>query len=156
MRQFNGSATTHMHASPGDIFAVITDIDRLPEWNDAIERILERPATMTPGAEWLIVMHPSRLPRWKSRSHVVDVEPDARFSYRSHTEDSNPSYATWTWDLTPTADGTQVDVTWEANPKTAFRQLLAAPIRRRMLEREVATSLDRLRRIVEPAGRLAS
>jgi hypothetical protein len=36
------------------VFDLITDFDRLPEWNRAVKRILDRPAALAPGAEWVV------------------------------------------------------------------------------------------------------
>jgi uncharacterized protein YndB with AHSA1/START domain len=153
VNEFHGSACMAMVASAADVFEVISDLDRLPEWNRAIERVVERPAALEPGAEWVVVMHPEHLPRWRSRSHVEALEPDRRFVYRSHTDDDNPSFAVWQWDLTPAGDdGVEVTVRWEGHPKTIGRKLLGAPMRSRMLTREVVTSLAAVRARVE-AGR---
>jgi uncharacterized protein YndB with AHSA1/START domain len=152
MREFHGTATARVKAPADVVFDLITDLDRLPEWNRAVNRIVERPAALTPGAEWVVVMRPPGMPDWKSRSQVEEIQPGRRFSYRSHSDDSNPSYALWRWDIEPADGGAQVTVSWEGHPKTAGRRLFAAPIRRRMLEREVAVSLDAMRRILEPSG----
>ena len=150
MNEFHGSATTLVTASADGVFALITDLDRLPEWNRAIRRVVERPAALVSGAEWVVVMHPPKMPSWKSRSHVEALEPGVRFAYRSHTDDRNPSYAHWQWDLAPTGDGTRVTVSWDGYPKTPFRRRIAAPLRSRMLQREAAASLDTIRRTLEP------
>jgi uncharacterized protein YndB with AHSA1/START domain len=152
MREFHGSVTTEVKASPADVFAFITDLDRLPEWNQAIRRIVERPATLTPGAEWVVVIRPRGMPPWKSRSQLEVIEPDARFEYRSHTDDHNPSYARWRWHIAPTDEGVRLTVSWDAHPETIGRKLFAAPLRRRMLRREVSASLDAIRGILEPTG----
>lgn len=150
MNEFHGSARMAMAASPADVFEVISDLDRLPEWNRAIERVVERPVALEPGAEWVVVMHPEHLPRWRSRSHVEALEPERRFVYRSHTDDDNPSFAVWQWDLTPAGDdGVEVTVRWDGHPRTIGRKLLGAPMRSRMLTREVATSLAAVRARVE-------
>ena len=101
MDEFHGTATATVRASAEETFDLITDLDRLPEWNRAIQRIVERPADVTPAAEWVVVMRPPGMPSWKSRSHVQEIEPGARFAYRTHTDDSNPSYALWQWDIAP-------------------------------------------------------
>jgi uncharacterized protein YndB with AHSA1/START domain len=152
MREFHGTAAARVRASARQVFELITDVDRLPEWNRAIERSVERPAALTPDAEWVVVMHPPGMPSWKSRSHPQEIEPGTRFAYRSHSDDSNPSYALLRWDIAPTLDSVQVTVSWDGYSKTIGRKLIAAPIRRRMLEREVAASLDTIRRTLEPAG----
>lgn len=149
MREFHGTATTRVQASAHEVFELVTDLDRLSDWNRAIERIVERPATLEPGAEWVVVVHPPGMPRWRSRSRVEDIEPDTRFAYRSRTDDSNPSYALWRWDVAPAGDGAQVTVSWDGYPKTAGRKLFGAPLRRRMLRRETAESLEAMRRTLE-------
>jgi uncharacterized protein YndB with AHSA1/START domain len=149
MREFHGTATTQVPAPPDEVFAVITDVDRLSDWNRAIERTIEGASALTPGAEWVVLMHPPGLPSWRSRSRLVEIEPGARFAYRTNTDDDNPSFATWQWTLEPTDTGSQVSVSWDVYPKTIGRRLLAAPLRRRMLRRETAASLDTLRRTLE-------
>jgi uncharacterized protein YndB with AHSA1/START domain len=152
MREFRGSATTEVKASATEVFQLITDVERLPLWNQAIRRIVERPATFTPGAEWVVVMRPQGMPPWKSRSHVEVIESDARFEYRSHSDDHNPSYARWRWDIAPTDDGVRLTVSWDGHPETIGRKLFAASLRRRMLRREVSASLDAIRGILESTG----
>src|SRR5207245_2945288 len=78
MQGFQGTATARVEAAPEAIFALITNIDRLPEWNDAIESVAERPPELEVGSEWLVVMHPRHVPRWRSRSTVEDIDRDAR------------------------------------------------------------------------------
>ena len=56
------------------------------------------------------------------------------------------------WDITPTGDGVRLTVSWDGHPKTFGRKLFAAPLRRRMLRREVSASLDTIRRILESTG----
>jgi hypothetical protein len=46
---------TEVVAAPADaVFAVITDIDRLPEWNAIVHAVVEGPAAMTRDAEWVV------------------------------------------------------------------------------------------------------
>jgi uncharacterized protein YndB with AHSA1/START domain len=149
MREFHGTATTHVQASADEVFALVTDLDRLPEWNRAVRSTIERPPALTPGAEWVVVMRPPGVPSWKSRSELDEIEPGSRFAYRSSTDDENPSFARWQWDVEQTDDGSRVSVSWDVDPKTIGRRLLAAPLRRRMLRRETADSLDTLRRTLE-------
>ena len=152
-REFHGSATGHLPGVPcNDVFEHITNIDLLPTWNRAIEQVVESPPALTPGAEWVVVMHPSAMPRWKSRSRgVEEITPGTSFTYRSQTDDGNPSFVTWQWLLTPAIDGTDVTVRWDGYPQTVGRRLVGAPLRRRMLQHEAPASLESLRRVLEPA-----
>ena len=147
MHEFHGSATVHLEATPEAVFELITDVGRLPEWNDAIESVAEQPPELAEGAEWLVVMHPARLMRWQSRSTAQEIDRDKRrFAYRTVNADGNPSYAVWHWQVNPADDGSEVMVTWDVFLKTADRRWLAGPLRRRGLRHEVAASLPAIDR----------
>ena len=149
MDHFKGVATGHVSASPGAVFELVTDIARLPEWNRCISTVVEAPASLPPGTEWVVKIRPPGLLPWNSRSRVEEYDPDGlRFAYRSQSDDGNPSYAVWTWALRPDGDGTLVTVDWEGNPKTFWRQRLFAPMRRRQLEHEVVASIAELERVL--------
>ena len=108
------------------IFDTITDIERLPEWNGAIEQVIDRPARLTPCAMWTVEMHPARPVRWKSVSTLQELDTDAlRFSYRTVNADGNSSYTLWTWTLTPRPSGVQVSVRWDVYLATLDRRLFA-------------------------------
>jgi uncharacterized protein YndB with AHSA1/START domain len=143
MREIHGSANDRVDADAEAVFRLITDVDRLPEWNDAIECVVERPTELTAGAEWIVKMHPNRVMSWNSRSTVEEIDRDAhRFTYRTVNADGNPSYAEWTWEITPLESGADVSVTWDVYLETIDRRLLAGPIRQRQLRKEVAASLQ--------------
>jgi hypothetical protein len=145
MQEFHGQASVHVDVSPDAAFALVTDVDRLPSWNRAIEAVVERPAELASGSEWTVKMHPPRLPAWFSVSHVEALDPGARrFTYRTRNADGNPSYVNWSWEVSPAADGADVTVTWDCHLKTLDRKLLAGPMRKRQLAREVPASLAAL------------
>ncbi len=145
MREIHDQADAVIEGDPRALFETITDIARLPEWNGAIEQVLDRPARLRPGASWTVEMHPSRPLRWKSVSTVQELDAeDLRFSYRTVNADGNPSYTLWCWELTPTPSGARVSVRWDVYLETMDRRLLAGPIRRRQLRKEVAASLGDL------------
>jgi uncharacterized protein YndB with AHSA1/START domain len=135
------SVTVTVAASPADVFDLITDLDRLPEWNHCVEKVLDKPVALERGAEWVVQMHAIGT-RWPSRSRAHEVDRRAlRFSCRSQSDDGNPSSAEWAWEVEPTAGGTKVTVKWDLYPRTLFRKLLAVRVRHHMLNGEVATSL---------------
>ncbi len=143
--QFRGEASRIVDGPAARVFDVITDVDRLPEWNAAIDAIIERPPQLAEGTEWLVRIHVPRLPKWKSRSTVQHVDFDNwRFVYSSTSEDRNPSYIDWFWTVVDRSGRSEVTVRWHGYPQTFFRQRFAAPMRSRQLEREVAASLDAL------------
>lgn len=148
MREFHGTATTFIDATPESVFDFITDINLLPEWNAAIESVVSAPGSLAYGSEWVVVMHPSRVPRWNSRSHLEAINRDAlRFAYRSQSDDGNASYVQWTWQIVAVDGGAQVTVMWEGHPMTFWRRALFAPLLRRpQLSKEVPASLDAIHR----------
>jgi hypothetical protein len=145
MREIHDRAETTINADAKALFTRITNLERLPDWNKAIEKVIDRPSALTPGASWTVQMHPSRLMRWKSVSTLSELDCEARrFSYRTVNADGNPSYTLWEWEVTPTGDGVEVSVHWDVFLVTLDRRLLAGPIRGRQLRHEVANSLTAL------------
>ena len=141
-----GSVTEEVGAPAPEVFALVTDVERLPEWNRIITKVVERPPTLGPNAEWVVELR-SMGSSWKSRSRVLALDADARrFSYRSQTDDGNPSYGDWSWTIADADDGSRVTVTWELWPKTFWRRTLLARVRNRQLRREVRSSVRALER----------
>ena len=135
------SASTRIPASPGSVFALVTDPARLPDWNAAITDVLAAPAHLEPGSVWKIRLH-ALGQTWASVSTVTAIDATSgRFTYRSKSDDGNPSYADWEWRVEPDRDGSAVTVAVELNPLTFWRKHLLVNIRRPSLRREVEASL---------------
>ena len=147
------TADVRVRCSPTAAFELLTDLDRLAEWNALIDAVVDRPAELTPGAVWKVAMRKGGM-RWVSRSEVVTHDPSARrFTYRSGTDDGNPSYSEWSWSCDADGEGTIVRVGWRLHPVTRLRRWLIAPLRARMLRREVPVSMEALRALLEEADR---
>jgi hypothetical protein len=50
-------ASMAMPATPDVVFATVTDIGRLPEWNDRMTSVIEKPAALKTGAQWVVEFH---------------------------------------------------------------------------------------------------
>lgn len=140
------TTTAHIPADPNVVFATITDIARLPDWNDAIVRVVDSPTNLADGAQWVVELH-ALGQHWNSRSTVAHLDPEARrFGHRSQTDDGNPSWVDWHWSIDDGPDGgAEVTVAWELHPVTFWRRVLFSHIRRRQLARtEVPASLAAL------------
>ncbi len=138
------SATARVDADPAVVFARLTDIARLAEWNTAITEVIEQPAELTPGAVWKVRLH-ALGQSWVSRSTLVELDPaERRFRYRSQSDDGNASFADWEWRVQPDGPGATVSVTVELHPLTFWRKYLLVHIRRPALRREMRASLDAL------------
>lgn len=137
--------TAHVGAEPTVVFAALTDPARLPHWNAAVRRVVEAPPSLTQGAEWVVEMH--ILGRtWHSRAEVTELDAEKLvFRHRSRTDDGNPSFADWSWTVTPTpAGGSDVTVSWDLHPQTFWRRVLFVHVRRWQLRGEVAASMRAL------------
>lgn len=147
-----GSVTEKLPIEADELFAVVTDVDRLPEWNSIIRGVIKRPSVLARDAEWVVELS-AMGNTWRSRSTVLEHDVAAlRFVYRSRTDDGNPSYGDWCWQVVGDHDGSRVTVTWDLHPQTFWRRVLFAPVRNRQLKREVRASLRALERAAEASS----
>ena len=139
------SASAVVPADPAAVFRTLTDVARLPEWNDAMVSVVDQPAKLEVGAEWVVEFH-ALGQTWRSRSTLEELDAvGRRFAYRSGTDDGNPSYARWVWEVTDAPGGSRVTVAWELHPVTFWRRVLLVRVRARQLARtEVPASLAAL------------
>jgi uncharacterized protein YndB with AHSA1/START domain len=144
------SATALIRATPDEVFALLTDVDRLPSWNTELVEVLERPQRLLPGTEFVVRMHAAGM-TWPSRTRVLEVDPSRRhLVYRSVSDDGNPSFTIWTWDIAPHPSGAEVTVAWDPNPRTLLRRCFVVHWRKRCLRRQVPRSLQALAAVLEP------
>lgn len=148
-----GSVEGHVEAPAEAIFDAITDPAGLPEWNKRILGIVEHPARLEEGAEWVVRMriYGQRFP---SRSRVLRLDRHAgRFQYRS-SPDGDPDFANWTWEVVPEGTGSRVSVPWDLNPALFWNRTLWVHLRVRGLPKEVSASLVALERFVTAKTRV--
>jgi uncharacterized protein YndB with AHSA1/START domain len=150
LTEFTSHATGEVAAPAADVFAALTDVAALPRWNACIDRVLEpldRP--MEAGSVWVVQMKiPVPPASWPSRATCTTYDAERfTFAHRSVTDDGNPSFVEWRWQVTPLTPATsRVDVTWSVNPRTLWRRLVLARMRRPQLVAEVGRSLRTLDR----------
>ena len=145
LKEFRGHASAVLDADPGEVFAALIDVDRLPQWNKRVERVLEPPAApLEPGVEWVVKMSVPPA-SWPSRARVTTLDHDRLvFEHVSQSDDGNPSYGIWTWSVSAVDGGARVDVAWAVHPATFWRRFLFAKLRRGQLADEVPASLAAL------------
>lgn len=138
-------ASAVLSAAPDAVFATLTDLARLPDWNAAMTSVVEQPSHLEIGADWVVEFQ-ALGQRWRSRSTLEEFDVTARrFVYRSGTDDGNPSYARWSWEVVDDPAGSRVTVTWSLHPATFWRRVLLVRIRGRQLARtEIPASLAAL------------
>ena len=106
LTEFHGTETVQLTAPATDVFDLLIDVDRLPEWNAHVHHVIdksERP--LASGVDSVIQMR-AMWTRWPSRSTALTVDRSTlSFEHRSCSDDGNPSYALWSWQVTPTPSG---------------------------------------------------
>jgi uncharacterized protein YndB with AHSA1/START domain len=140
--EFHGTETVELSASASDVFDLLVNVDRLPEWNAHVHHVIERPeCPLAAGVEWVVQMR-AMGGRWPSRARALTVDQAAlSFEHRSCSDDGNPSYALWSWRVNPSVHGSTLTVTWAVYPRSFWRKLLIARARRPVLAEEVRASL---------------
>ena len=140
-----GRATAIMSAPPAVVFDAITDIDGLPVWNAVMSSVVDQPEELVAGSEWVVEFR-ALGQTWHSRAVLEDIDRAAfRFTYRSGTDDGNPSWARWRWAVDDDPAGSRVTVTWELHPATFWRRMLLVRVRSfQLTRREVPESLRTL------------
>lgn len=147
------TASTEVRAPAERIYAVVSDVTRIPEWS---------PETIR--AEWVApdrfrAWNRRRLGRWHTVANVVEAVPGQRFSFV--VQAMGGDWTQWTYRIDPGAAGTArlteelrmcVPLPWGA---VVFEHLfLFIRDRRKDLRKNLEISLDRIRAIVEAeAGR---
>jgi hypothetical protein len=104
--EFHGTETVQLTASAPDVFNLLVDVDRLPEWNAHVHNVIEQPERpLEEGVEWVIQVRAMGT-SWPSRAHALTVDrAGLRFEHRSCSDDGNPSCAPWSWRVIPTPPG---------------------------------------------------
>jgi len=147
------AVTGWVPAPAGEVMALITNVDRLPEWNVVVRAVVERPAEMAVGAQWVVRIRPPGFPSWLSRSTCVELDRDRHvFAYRTQTVDGNPSWVDWRWEVTDERGGSRVAVSYDLNPRTRPRITVFSRLRHRQLRgTEIPASIAALGRALDAA-----
>jgi uncharacterized protein YndB with AHSA1/START domain len=128
--------------SPEEVFAVLTDVSRLPEWQRSVVTAeMDGPAGV--GAK-LRETRKMMGREAKLVSEVTEYDPPHRFSVRAI---EGPIPMTVTHTLEPSGGGTRLEVVGEANPKGVMR--LAAGKMQKSAESEFRGDLERLKALLE-------
>ena len=143
------TASVEVRASADQVYAVVSDVTRIPEWSPETTR-----------AEWLApdrfqAWNRRRLGRWRTVANVVAAEPGRRFSFI--VQAMGGDWTQWTYRIEPgsAAGATRltenfrmcVPLPW---PAVVFEHLfLFIRDRRADLQKNLDASVGRIRTIVE-------
>ena len=134
--------TFEIARTPEDVFELLSDIERLPEWQaSAVEAQAERPL-----GEGSRVREKRRLlgREVDTELEVVAYEPPQRLTLRSL---GGPVDFTVEHELAAQGGGTQLKVVAEAEPGGLLR--LTEPVLARKAEQEFRRDFDRLKELLE-------
>jgi ribosome-associated toxin RatA of RatAB toxin-antitoxin module len=146
----NGEQTTEIAASPEAVFAVASDLERYPEWQDFLQRVTvkERDADGRPvlvEAEADAKVTALRLVLRATRSQPT------RVAWRS--EGGDVKALSGAFDLAPAGDGrTHATFALEVDPGFKLGLLLRGGVADRLRDRILSGMLDGLRRQAERKG----
>lgn len=135
----SGSAEAFVPAPVGEVWALVSDPARLPEWNPGVATVDDTPGEMVPGA--VFTGHPPThrpdgrplriAPKYRRRRIELDaVTPPERIAWRFSYPDAptrRPMLTALT--LAPTTGGTRVVVTMSWERSTGWRLLVGLPLR---------------------------
>ena len=94
---------TTIAASPAQVWAVLSDLDRMPEMSPELVRMVPlKRGGLREGQSYLGI-NKRKWVLWPTRSVVVTVDPEKALAW-----DTRSSGARWIYELTPEGDGTRV------------------------------------------------
>jgi uncharacterized membrane protein len=133
--------------SPEDVFAYIADVPRHPEWQDGLVSVTVE--TQGPTRVGTRVVHRRKLgPRTvATTSEVTAYDPPRVISFRGI---DGPIRAEGSQRVEPVGDGSRVSLEMELEGH-GFGKLML-PMARKQAARQVATSHEKLKRILEDAA----
>jgi uncharacterized protein YndB with AHSA1/START domain len=97
----NLKAEIHINAAPEQVWRVVSDLRRMPEWSPQCRR-MQLLGTLREGA-YTVNLNRQGRKFWPAVSKIVRLEPNHAIAFRTLT-----NYSTWTFDITPTPTGSRV------------------------------------------------
>lgn len=149
----------HVQAAPEDVYALVSDVTRMPELSPEIRSVrwLDGAAGPVVGARFEAVNAAgSRGRSWRNRPVVTVAEPARELSF-SRTEPFAGTVV-WSYRLAPEDGGTRVTESYEVTRPVSrigwfvIERVYGCPDRRGDLRRGMEQTLERLRATVERAA----
>jgi ribosome-associated toxin RatA of RatAB toxin-antitoxin module len=145
-----GEQTTDIDASPEAVFAVASDLERYPEWQDFLQRITVRERDADGRASLVDAEADAKVTQVKLKLRVSRDEP-RRVAWR--TEGGDLKAMSGAFDLAEAGAGrTRATFGLEVDPGFKLGLLLKGPVADRLRERILTGMLDGLKRRAEGTG----
>jgi uncharacterized protein YndB with AHSA1/START domain len=98
------SASVNVAAAPGAVWAVVSDVARMPEWSPELRRLYVLGGAKQPRVGMtLLGINRRGFVAWPTTSKVTRFEPGRAVAWKTRE-----SGATWTYELEPTETGTRL------------------------------------------------
>ncbi len=94
---------TTIAALPSQVWAVLSDLDRMPEMSPELVRMVPLKRGGLRAGQAYLGINKRKWVVWPTRSVVVTVDPEKALAW-----DTKSSGARWIYELTPEGDGTRV------------------------------------------------
>ena len=143
--------SVHIDATPREVYALVADVTRMPEWSPEIRRCewLDGATEASVGARFVATNKVRRGPAWKNRPVVTVAEPGRELAF-SRTE-KLAGTVVWRYRFEAEGGGTRVVESYEVTePLTragwfVIGRLFGCRDRRAELRDGMRQTLDRLR-----------
>ena len=152
LRTTSRGRVINLAAPAREVFDLLIDADRLPEWNVQYHEVLRSPGRpIGLGDEWMVDLHAMGR-RTSISSRATEVNPAAlHFEHRSCSEGDASSVA-WSWQVTSQQSGTSLTVSWTLGPMSVWRRLLSGR-RHSVIGQQVAASLEQIDQVLSNQSR---
>lgn len=97
------SASVDIDATPDDVWAVVSDVARMPEWSPELRRLFVVGSKQPRLGMNLVGINRRKYVAWPTTSKVTRFEPGRAVAWKTRE-----SGATWIYELEPTASGTRL------------------------------------------------
>jgi hypothetical protein len=156
------SVSLHMQARPEEVYALVADVTRTPEFSPEILECTWLDGATAPavGARFKARNKVANRPAWHNKPVVTVVDPGRRFAF-ARTE-AFAGTVEWTYQFEPDRDGTLVTESYNVTKKLSpvgwfiIGGLFARKDRRTDLRAGMEQTLQRLREVAESNSSAAS
>jgi carbon monoxide dehydrogenase subunit G len=137
--------SVHINRPRHEVFDLLTDIDRLPEWQSGVteaSRLTEGPVRIGYQYQQMAKVGP-----WKMliSSAVTDMKANERFAFTAKSD--GPVDYEGMFELQPVAGGTKLSISCSARLKGVWR--LLQPMLAGDLRKETRQELESVKRLIE-------
>lgn len=97
------SASIEIDATPEQVWALVSDPTRMPEWSPQCRKSVVRGGGPVRVGTRLLNVNRRGLLFWPTRSKIVEIVPERRFAFKIAENGT-----VWSYDLEPTVTGTRL------------------------------------------------